>query len=59
MIGEKSVNGRSEEKIPVQVEKCPFDPADPTRPFSKKGLTKRVQPLKQVGFLFHPACPAA
>jgi hypothetical protein len=53
------VNGRSDEKIPYQVEN-PLSILSILRAlFQNWGLTKRVQQLKQVGFLFHPACPAA
>jgi hypothetical protein len=51
------VNGRSNWKIPVQVEKTPSILLTLRARFQKKGLTKRVQPLKQVGFLVPPALP--
>jgi hypothetical protein len=47
------VNGRSNWKIPVQVEKTPSILLTLRACVLKKGLTKRVQPLKQVGFTGH------
>ena len=53
------MNGSSEEKIPVQIENAFSILLILRVHFQKRGLTKRVQQIKQVGFLFHPACLAA
>ena len=53
------MNGISDGKIPFQVENTLSILSILRALFQNWGLTKRVQQLKQVGFLFHPACPAA